>query len=209
MNWYFDVLKKYAVFKGRAGRKEYWFFMLFNTIFYISLYILGQLIDSVESLYIIYTIAILIPTLAVTVRRLHDINQSGYILLIALITVCVTAYVFLRYQSDYIFLLAYSILALVFLTRPSQPGENQYDLNQRTPKQIVMPTQTEQAKEKEVLLAAKKYNGKITPVEVAVESSLSVEEAEQILKKMADKGYASLEVSEGGLLFYEFSGFLK
>ncbi len=68
---------------------------------------------------------------------------------------------------------------------------------------------TAKTKEKEVLLAAKKYNGKITPVEVAVESNLSVEEAEQILKKMADKGYASLEVSEGGLLFYEFSGFLK
>jgi hypothetical protein len=66
-----------------------------------------------------------------------------------------------------------------------------------------------QTKEKEVLLAAKKYNGKITPVEVAVESNLSVEEAEQILNKMVNKGYATLEVSESGLLFYQFSGFLK
>ena len=77
MNYYLAVLKKYAVFSGRARRAEYWYFVLFSIIASIVLGIIGVIIrDKSGILSIIYGLAILIPTLAVTVRRLHDIGKS-------------------------------------------------------------------------------------------------------------------------------------
>ncbi len=87
MNWYLQVLKKYAVFSGRARRKEYWMFFLFNLIIAFVLGfiegIVGIALESGQSvLSTIYQLAVLIPTIAVGVRRMHDTDHSGWWLLV-------------------------------------------------------------------------------------------------------------------------------
>lgn len=88
MNWYLKVLKQYADFKGRARRKEYWMFTLFSTIISIAILFIGKIIDPQSSyqnpsiLSNIYSIALFLPSLAVAVRRLHDIDKSGWYLLL-------------------------------------------------------------------------------------------------------------------------------
>jgi len=76
MEWYLKVLKQYADFNGRARRKEYWIFVLFNSIVAIILSMITP------TLYALYSFAVLIPTLAVAVRRMHDVGKSGWYLLI-------------------------------------------------------------------------------------------------------------------------------
>jgi uncharacterized membrane protein YhaH (DUF805 family) len=93
MKWYLKVLKQYADFNGRARRKEYWMFLLFNVIFLI----LAMGIDSLTGLnfggnpygvfYLLYGLAVFVPGLAVVVRRLHDVGKSGWMYLIALIPI--------------------------------------------------------------------------------------------------------------------------
>ncbi len=91
MNWYLKVLKQYADFSGRARRKEYWMFVLFNMIFAIVAIILDNVLGIAMKeigygpLYGLYVLAVLIPGLAVGVRRLHDIGKSGWMFLISLI----------------------------------------------------------------------------------------------------------------------------
>ena len=117
MDWYLNVLKKYAVFNGRARRKEYWFFALFNLIASIVLSVIDLMTGSFDAefgtglLSGIYALAVLIPSLAVSVRRLHDTDHSGWWLLIALIP------------------LVGAIVLLVFVLQDSKPGENQYGSN--------------------------------------------------------------------------------
>ncbi len=117
MNWYLEVLKKYAVFSGRARRKEYWYFSLFNLLITIVLAVIdgmtGTLIAeaNIGLLGGIYALAILIPFLAVSVRRLHDTDRSGWWLLIMLIP------------------LIGAIVILVFMVQDSKPNENQYGSN--------------------------------------------------------------------------------
>lgn len=91
MNYYLKVLKQYSNFKGRARRKEYWMFTIFNIIFGgIAMTldsVFGIAIEGVGygPLYGIYALVLFIPGLAVAVRRLHDIGKSGWMLLITLI----------------------------------------------------------------------------------------------------------------------------
>ena len=85
MEWYLKVLKNYATFSGRARRKEYWMFVLFNIIAAIVLMILDFIIGTYFVLYGLYLLAIVIPSLAVGVRRLHDIGKSGWWMFISLI----------------------------------------------------------------------------------------------------------------------------
>ncbi|MEO8650438.1 MAG: DUF805 domain-containing protein [Acidobacteriota bacterium] len=114
MNWYFEVLKKYAVFSGRARRKEYWLYVLFNTIFAIVAAVLDNVLGlafrdvGYGPIYALYGLLTLIPSLAVGVRRLHDIGKSGWYLLLALIP-CVGA-----------------IILLVFAITDGDMGENEY-----------------------------------------------------------------------------------
>ena len=87
MNYYFKVLKKYAVFNGRARRKEYWMFYFFNCIIVLVLVvievILGISPESGKSILAgIYSLAVVIPTTAVGVRRMHDVNKSGWFILV-------------------------------------------------------------------------------------------------------------------------------
>lgn len=117
MNWYIDVLRKYAVFSGRARRKEYWFFVLFNILVSLLLGIIDGLTGSfshsagIGLLGGLYTLAVLIPSIAVSVRRLHDTDRSGWWLLISLIPVIG------------------AIVLLIFMVLDSQTGENQYGPN--------------------------------------------------------------------------------
>lgn len=117
MNWYLKVLKNYAVFSGRASRKEYWMFVLFNIIFSIVAVILDNVFGTaIEDLgyglfYILYCLAVLIPALAVLVRRLHDIGKSGWMIFISLIP------------------LIGAIWLLVLLVTEGNPEENQYGPN--------------------------------------------------------------------------------
>ncbi|MEV7556530.1 DUF805 domain-containing protein [Streptomyces sp. NPDC089795] len=77
MNHYTDVLKKYAVFSGRARRQEYWMFFLFNMAAAIILMILDGVLGTYPLLVGLYVLATFVPSLAVTVRRLHDLGKSG------------------------------------------------------------------------------------------------------------------------------------
>lgn len=91
MNWYFAVLRNYAGFSGRARRKEYWMFLLFHIIFLVIAIILDNMLGlafkdlGYGPIYLIYTVAVLIPALAVAIRRLHDTGRSGWYILISLI----------------------------------------------------------------------------------------------------------------------------
>lgn len=81
MKFYLKVLQNYATFKGRASRSEHWYFVLFNIIFSIALsYVSG--VVNLPILYTIYSLALLIPSIAVAVRRMHDVGKSGWFILI-------------------------------------------------------------------------------------------------------------------------------
>jgi uncharacterized membrane protein YhaH (DUF805 family) len=113
MDWYLAALKKYAEFSGRARRREYWFFFLFNLIIQLVLAMIEEILgiapNSRESILAgIYGLAVFIPTLAVGVRRLHDTNHSGWWLLIGLIP------------------LIGVLVLLFFFVSDSDSGPNQY-----------------------------------------------------------------------------------
>ncbi|MBD0830596.1 DUF805 domain-containing protein [Aestuariibaculum sediminum] len=89
MKWYLKVVKEnYANFNGRARRKEYWMFVLFNMLFtYAIAFLSGLLVTLTDNvalafIYVIYLLAVFIPSLAVGVRRMHDVGKSGWYLLI-------------------------------------------------------------------------------------------------------------------------------
>lgn len=114
MNWYLEVLKKYAVFNGRARRAEYWWFFLFSVIISIVLSVIDGFITGPQGIGIlglIYSLAVLIPSIAVGIRRLHDTGRSGWWLLISFVP------------------LIGAIVLIVFFVLDSQPGENQYGPN--------------------------------------------------------------------------------
>ncbi|RZK20097.1 MAG: DUF805 domain-containing protein [Hymenobacter sp.] len=89
MDYFLHVLKNYAVFRGRARRREYWMFTLFSLIFSIAAFILDYMLgftkDGSGVISSIYSLALLVPSLAVGVRRLHDVNKSGWFMFIALV----------------------------------------------------------------------------------------------------------------------------
>ena len=88
MNWYISVLKQYAVFSGRARRTEYWMFVLCNVIVMLLLGIVDKLIGGDNELISsIYSLAVLLPSLAVAARRLHDTDRSAWWLLLGLIPI--------------------------------------------------------------------------------------------------------------------------
>jgi uncharacterized membrane protein YhaH (DUF805 family) len=123
--WYQEVLKKYAVFSGRAGRSEYWWFTLTNTIVIFLLEIAMGLNQpgrggtasgayvAFLALFCIYVFGVLLPSLAVTVRRLHDTGKTGWIVLLNLIP------------------LIGGLIVLVFMIQDSDQGNNKYGPNPR------------------------------------------------------------------------------
>ncbi|MGW1216825.1 DUF805 domain-containing protein [Streptomyces sp. NPDC002499] len=117
MSWFIEALKKYAVFSGRARRKEYWNFALFVGIIYVVVLVLGLVTKqtAIVALAGVFYLGVLIPSLAVAVRRLHDTGRSGWWILIGLVP------------------LAGAIVLLVFTVSDSTPGPNQYGPN---PKEV-------------------------------------------------------------------------
>lgn len=90
MDYFLQALKNYAVFSGRARRKEYWMFMLFQMLFAFVAILADHLLGTDMNggggaIYLLYTLALFIPGLAVAVRRLHDVDKSGWFLLIVLV----------------------------------------------------------------------------------------------------------------------------
>ena len=108
MNGYLATLKKYADFSGRARRTEYWLFVLFSMVIAMVLGVVDYVLGSPGIVGLLFALAILIPSIAVGVRRLHDTDRSGWWLLIAFIPIIGT------------------IALLVFLLLDSNPGENRF-----------------------------------------------------------------------------------
>lgn len=80
MNYYTEAFRKYGEFNGRATRAEYWYFYLFNLIIAV---VLGAVEGpNTSALSDIYRLIILIPSIAVAVRRMHDVNKSGWFMII-------------------------------------------------------------------------------------------------------------------------------
>lgn len=145
MNWYLEVLKKYAVFDGRARRKEFWYFSLFNyLISFVFLVIdwaagFSDLILGYGPFLLLYTLAVTVPEVAVGARRLHDTNHSGWWLLI---WVPIVLYWFQGNGSGSWWPWVLTITAigtlvlLLWMVRDSDPGENRWGPN---PKEEVVP----------------------------------------------------------------------
>jgi len=106
MNWYLQVLRNWADFSGRARRKEYWMFALFNILFVIAAMVLDNMLGlTIKGLpyglfYILYAIAIIVPSLAVSVRRLHDTGKSGWMILIAIIPIIGAIWLLVLYCTE-------------------------------------------------------------------------------------------------------------
>ncbi|HLV41787.1 MAG TPA: DUF805 domain-containing protein [Brumimicrobium sp.] len=121
MEWYLKVLRQYADFNGRARRKEYWMFFLFNMLFAFAAVFLDNIFGTANPeigygvFYAIYVLAMFIPSLAVAVRRLHDIGKSGWMILVAFIP------------------LVGGIWLLVLMVTEGKPGLNEYGEN---PKEV-------------------------------------------------------------------------
>jgi uncharacterized membrane protein YhaH (DUF805 family) len=113
--WKQVVLERYAQFTGRARRAEYWWFSLATLIVGVVLSVLGAVSSIFLILYYVYALAVLIPSLAVGIRRLHDTDRSGWWLLIALIP------------------LVGAIVLIVFLATDSTRGTNQYGVSEKYP----------------------------------------------------------------------------
>jgi uncharacterized membrane protein YhaH (DUF805 family) len=110
MNWYLEVLKNFAAFDGRAGREEFWHFILINIAVCSALY------AAYSSLWAIYAMVVLMPTIAVSVRRLHDIGRSGWWLIVVANPVLGFVYLF-------------------FMMQDGAHGANQYGFN---PKDVIV-----------------------------------------------------------------------
>ena len=98
------MLKKYATFQGRARRKEYWLFLLVSTLISLAIAVVEALAGDSQILINIYNWGLLLPTIAVGVRRLHDSDRSGWWLLLPIVN-------------------------LIFLIQDGTPGDNRFGPN--------------------------------------------------------------------------------
>jgi uncharacterized membrane protein YhaH (DUF805 family) len=117
MSWYLTCWKKYVDFSGRARRREYWWFWLINSIIASVLWMIAffTINDSGSSpifwILYLFALAIVLPSLAVQIRRLHDVGKSGWWIFISLVP-------FIG-----------SLWLLVLMLSDSQTGTNQYGPN--------------------------------------------------------------------------------
>jgi len=108
-NYYLEVWKKFADFSSRSRRKEFWFFMLINmAINYVLSFLIGPLGLIGTIIMFLFSLAILVPSLAVGARRMHDIGKSGWWMLVNLIPFVGT------------------IWFIVLAVKDSEPGSNKW-----------------------------------------------------------------------------------
>jgi uncharacterized membrane protein YhaH (DUF805 family) len=115
MHWYLEVLKKYALFTGRARRTEFWHFCLFSLAIGIALAMVDSIVRKLTGLGWnllgpLYGVAVLVPGVAVSIRRLHDTNRSGWWLLLGLVPLV-------------------GLVLLIFLVEDSMASSNKYGTN--------------------------------------------------------------------------------
>ncbi|WP_417885548.1 DUF805 domain-containing protein [Zunongwangia sp.] len=117
MKWFLKGLKQYTDFQGRSRRKEFFMFNLFNSLFGILLMIISAILAKLLNsevfilLYVLYLFATILPSIALTIRRLHDIGKSGWTMLVSFIPVIG------------------SFWLLYLLITESEPEENEYGAN--------------------------------------------------------------------------------
>jgi uncharacterized membrane protein YhaH (DUF805 family) len=107
-NWKQVVFERYTKFDGRADRGEFWWFVLANFILYVVLAILMNVSSIFVLVYFAVAIGLIVPSLAVAIRRLHDTNKSGWFLLLGLIP------------------LIGAIILIVFYATAGDSGDNNY-----------------------------------------------------------------------------------
>lgn len=118
MDWYIEVIKKYAVFSGRAHRTEYWSFVLINFIIMFLLEFFEGVIWDARIISGIYSLFITLPSLAVLVRRLHDTERSGWWALLLFIPV-----------------IGFLVI-LIFTIQDGTPGVNRYGVNPKSERDL-------------------------------------------------------------------------
>ena len=113
MHWYLEVLRKYTLFTGRSRRTEYWYFVLFNLIVAVVLALVDSVVRKILGFGVfgtLYGLAVLLPGLAVSIRRLHDTDRSGWWLLLALVPLV-------------------GLVLIFFMAQDSDAGTNRYGQN--------------------------------------------------------------------------------
>jgi uncharacterized membrane protein YhaH (DUF805 family) len=106
MNWYLHALRNYANFSGRARRQEFWMFVLFNILFTVGAMVLDNALGIADPMtmygpiYLLYALAVFVPGLAVSVRRLHDVGRSGWFLFIALLPIIGWIWLLVLYLTE-------------------------------------------------------------------------------------------------------------
>lgn len=165
MHWMLMPLRRYAEFSGRSRRKEYWMFILFQMLVYVALMVVGSMVGAaammatadtsalegaggaaiaIFAVYGLFSLAMLIPTIAVTVRRLHDTNRTGWWFLAPLIPYAVMAgSIFILADSPDMALaisavagivaLVLGIVVLVFMFLNGTSGPNKYGPDPKAP----------------------------------------------------------------------------
>ncbi len=115
VEWYMLALRRYVDFAGRSRRREYWFFALGNVVIAIVLMLIERMLGMASGGYgiltIIFELAILVPSIAVSIRRLHDTGRSGWWILIAFVPILG------------------ALVLLYFMLLDSEPGMNAYGPN--------------------------------------------------------------------------------
>lgn len=152
MEWWLTCIKKYVTFEGRARRKEYWMFVLFNVIFVFAAALLDVLIFGASPanptkprfFSMLYGLFVFLPSLAVTVRRIHDIGRSGWwvagyygLAIVCAILITIGAILALGGKSigavfsviGVLVIMAAAVWMLVWMCKDSKPGANEYGPN--------------------------------------------------------------------------------
>jgi len=108
MNWYVEAFRKYAQFSGRARRMEFWMFTLINVLVIVGLAVFADKALWANFLLVVYFVAMFIPCIALTVRRLHDTGRSGWWIFISAVP------------------LIGSIAMIIFEVLPGDMGDNAF-----------------------------------------------------------------------------------
>jgi len=107
MNWFLVALKKYAVFSGRSSRSEFWYFTLFQMIIVMGLILIEVSMGMTGIIGMIASLALLLPAIAVGVRRLHDIDKSGWWMLLMIVPLV-------------------SLILIIFFVKKGTDGQNRF-----------------------------------------------------------------------------------